>query len=156
MRISDWSSDVCSSDLQTGLTGCGNDGRSANVLANGPNATVTPGWYADFDNSILGYEGDEDDPAITTGAGVADRVDGTDSVELIGLEGTGLSVANSPWNAANFKINETSNDRSEEHTSELQSLMRISYAVLCLTKKIKNNNQRYVYYIIFNRSLTKI
>src|SRR3546814_9058065 len=28
-------------------------------------------------------------------------------------------------------------DRSEEHTSELQSLMRISYAVFCLTKKIK-------------------
>src|SRR3546814_1460441 len=96
---------------QTGLTGCGNDGRIANVLANGPNATVTPGWYADFDNSILGYEGDEDDPAITTGAGVADRVDGTDSVELIGLEGTGLSVAHSPWNAANFKINEPSNDQ---------------------------------------------
>src|SRR3546814_5489338 len=30
--------------------------------------------------------------------------------------------------------------RSEEHTSELQSLMRISYAVLCLQKKNKNNN----------------
>src|SRR3546814_2042362 len=30
--------------------------------------------------------------------------------------------------------------RSEEHTSELQSLMRISYAVLCLKKK--NNNER--------------
>src|SRR3546814_8478079 len=29
----------------------------------------------------------------------------------------------------------TSCDRSEEHTSELQSLMRISYAVFCLTKK---------------------
>src|SRR3546814_5326339 len=29
-------------------------------------------------------------------------------------------------------------DRSEEHTSELQSLMRISYAVLCLTKKKSN------------------
>src|SRR3546814_8050849 len=29
--------------------------------------------------------------------------------------------------------------RSEEHTSELQSLMRISYAVLCLKKKIKSN-----------------
>src|SRR3546814_2681365 len=29
--------------------------------------------------------------------------------------------------------------RSEEHTSELQSLMRISYAVLCLKKKKKNN-----------------
>src|SRR3546814_8528041 len=30
----------------------------------------------------------------------------------------------------------TAGDRSEEHTSELQSLMRISYAVFCLTKKI--------------------
>src|SRR3546814_8748188 len=29
--------------------------------------------------------------------------------------------------------------RSEEHTSELQSLMRISYAVFCLKKKIKDN-----------------
>src|SRR3546814_2100590 len=36
--------------------------------------------------------------------------------------------------------------RSEEHTSELQSLMRISYSVFCLKKKknivLKNNNQR--------------
>src|SRR3546814_3620474 len=31
--------------------------------------------------------------------------------------------------------------RSEEHTSELQSLMRISYAVLCLKKKTKNNKR---------------
>src|SRR3546814_7479797 len=31
--------------------------------------------------------------------------------------------------------------RSEEHTSELQSLMRISYAVFCLKKKKKNNTQ---------------
>src|SRR3546814_5251457 len=30
--------------------------------------------------------------------------------------------------------------RSEEHTSELQSLMRISYAVFCLQKKNNNNN----------------
>src|SRR3546814_8090505 len=36
-----------------------------------------------------------------------------------------------PFSAAAF-------DRSEEHTSELQSLMRISYAVFCLKKK-KNN-----------------
>src|SRR3546814_9544822 len=33
-------------------------------------------------------------------------------------------------------------DRSEEHTSELQSLMRNSYAVFCLTKKKKNHKQR--------------
>src|SRR3546814_6460337 len=32
--------------------------------------------------------------------------------------------------------------RSEEHTSELQSLMRISYAVFCLKKKKKNNNKK--------------
>src|SRR3546814_1597102 len=31
-------------------------------------------------------------------------------------------------------------DRSEEHTSELQSLMRISYAVFCLKKKKTHNN----------------
>src|SRR3546814_9874775 len=34
--------------------------------------------------------------------------------------------------------------RSEEHTSELQSLMRISYAGLCLQKK-NNSNQRHIY-----------
>src|SRR3546814_4077105 len=33
-------------------------------------------------------------------------------------------------------------DRSEEHTSELQSLMRNSYAVFCLKKKKNNNNRR--------------
>src|SRR3546814_2807629 len=33
--------------------------------------------------------------------------------------------------------------RSEEHTSELQSLMRISYAVFCLKKKIKEENTTY-------------
>src|SRR3546814_5733756 len=34
------------------------------------------------------------------------------------------------------------NPRSEEHTSELQSLMRISYAVFCLKKKKKTNQKR--------------
>src|SRR3546814_19852503 len=33
--------------------------------------------------------------------------------------------------------------RSEEHTSELQSLMRNAYAVFCLTKKILNKNKQY-------------
>src|SRR3546814_954568 len=35
--------------------------------------------------------------------------------------------------------------RSEEHTSELQSLMRISYAVFCLKKKKKIRNKNYTY-----------
>src|SRR3546814_4313165 len=34
-------------------------------------------------------------------------------------------------------------NRSEEHTSELQSLMRISYAVFCLKKKIQENTTPY-------------
>src|SRR3546814_1434851 len=34
--------------------------------------------------------------------------------------------------------------RSEEHTSELQSLMRISYAVFCLKKKRRNNIQKQI------------
>src|SRR3546814_8747289 len=35
--------------------------------------------------------------------------------------------------------------RSEEHTSELQSLMRISYAVFCLKKKTHHNNDKHKY-----------
>src|SRR3546814_10414696 len=45
----------------------------------------------------------------------------------------------------------TSGNRSEEHTSELQSLMRISYAVFCLKKKkIQKTNKA----IIFNQTVT--
>src|SRR3546814_10049404 len=36
------------------------------------------------------------------------------------------------------------NGRSEEHTSELQSLMRISYAVFCLKKKNRHTSEQYV------------
>src|SRR3546814_1146072 len=36
----------------------------------------------------------------------------------------------------------SASERSEEHTSELQSLMRISYAVFCLKKKRKEKRQR--------------
>src|SRR3546814_5587279 len=38
--------------------------------------------------------------------------------------------------------------RSEEHTSELQSLMRISYAVFCLKKK--NESSLYFYHVLIN------
>src|SRR3546814_3003245 len=43
-------------------------------------------------------------------------------------------------------------DRSEEHTSELQSLMRISYAVLCLKKKKTKSQNHYLtesYYLVY-------
>src|SRR3546814_1194268 len=48
------------------------------------------------------------------------------------------SVARIPWRAAG---------RSEEHTSELQSLMRISYAVFCLQKKKK---KKYIQHLLNN------
>src|SRR3546814_2084480 len=44
--------------------------------------------------------------------------------------------------------------RSEEHTSELQSLMRISYAVFCLKKK-QQNKQYYTIQITINKHYTK-
>src|SRR3546814_1800747 len=44
-------------------------------------------------------------------------------------------------------------DRSEEHTSELQSLMRISYAVFCLKKK-KTTYQQNKYKTIIHKSFT--
>src|SRR3546814_2351250 len=51
-----------------------------------------------------------------------------------GLLFVGIDVIGGQWLT---EINVTS-PRSEEHTSELQSLMRISYAVFCLKKKKKN------------------
>src|SRR3546814_6545553 len=46
--------------------------------------------------------------------------------------------------------------RSEEHTSELQSLMRISYAVFCLKKKIQKNDPYTKKYIAHNRKSSLI
>src|SRR3546814_6234441 len=52
---------------------------------------------------------------------------------------SGLSLSEQP-----FRTNHQHHDhdqRSEEHTSELQSLMRISYAVFCLKKKTKTTTK---------------
>src|SRR3546814_6703395 len=45
--------------------------------------------------------------------------------------------------------------RSEEHTSELQSLMRISYAVFCLKKKKTHKKQKHIKRLKTNRHATK-
>src|SRR3546814_10112183 len=52
----------------------------------------------------------------------------------------GLSVSGSFPSLGESQARRTDRARSEEHTSELQSLMRISYAVFCLTKKKTLNN----------------
>src|SRR3546814_8441382 len=51
------------------------------------------------------------------------------------------SVVANPIARLHSAVIKKANARSEEHTSELQSLMRISYAVFCLTKKKKTNNK---------------
>src|SRR3546814_4956465 len=53
------------------------------------------------------------------------------------------SVINPKFNAPDGPICSDLRERSEEHTSELQSLMRISYAVFCLKKKKKHKTSQY-------------
>src|SRR3546814_10207250 len=61
-------------------------------------------------------------------AGVLDALRGGESVAVVSVKDDG-----------EVSGNHAENLRSEEHTSELQSLMRISYAVFCLKKKHKHN-----------------
>src|SRR3546814_2169160 len=54
----------------------------------------------------------------------------------------GRKVARIKFDAMGFSaLQSVHRDRSEEHTSELQSLMRISYAVFCLKKKPRKQQQ---------------
>src|SRR3546814_9406987 len=59
-----------------------------------------------------------------------------------GEEITGLVLAKEVAERAGRLIEGEADVRSEEHTSELQSLMRISYAVFCLKKKKTTNHNR--------------
>src|SRR3546814_10246313 len=89
MRISDWSSDVCSSDLPEQVFKVG----------------LEPGVDECRDHRV-----EDIDDGAGGGTGIRER-------PVIGFVGVRPI------------------SRSEEHTSELQSLMRISYAVFCLKKK---------------------
>src|SRR3546814_8622971 len=147
MRISDWSSDVCSSDL----------GVAANLLTAKPPGSLAVGNPEDFkldpqapvpyvigETATGGYIADREAFGVTTDdvhnpyqsfacvwslgpiegieAFQVDRV----TVPFSGTAATG-SYAGYMWLDKQL-------GRSEEHTSELQSLMRISYAVFCLKK----------------------
>src|SRR3546814_2149105 len=72
-------------------------------------------------------------------AQVRDRERAVASVQVAGAAGIA------------FGAHETGQHRSEEHTSELQSLMRISYAVFCLKKKKSISD-----YLIYKRTLVLI
>src|SRR3546814_3270044 len=125
MRISDWSSDVCSSDLRPRrdprfdrkdevmkFIACA--AMAAALLATPANARCF-----DVTGRVMVER------AVTDRAGESHLV----------LEETADAA---PGEALVFQF-DYRNARSEEHTSELQSLMRISYAVFCLKKKTMNN-----------------
>src|SRR3546814_5065806 len=98
MRISDWSSDVCSSDL-TPASPCGTPFSNNSGMSN---TTIGRArcWRRKFSRAF---------------------------------RTAGCTICSSACNSPLFP--NTAAPRSEEHTSELQSLMRISYAVFCLKKK---------------------
>src|SRR3546814_1447431 len=110
MRISDWSSDVCSSDL--------GDDRQAE-FDRGALCLDLVAHRAD----MLGLGTDKDDVVRLDDLGEA-GVFGQEAIA--GMDRVG---------ARHFGRRDDRRDRSEEHTSELQSLLRISFAVFCLKKK---------------------
>src|SRR3546814_5387832 len=99
MRISDWSSDVCSSDL------------------------VTSSLLADYRRT------EEQEKALQA------------KVEQLKGDYLDLRRRSIQYNIYQPEVdtNQALYDRSEENTSELQSLLRISYAGLCLKKKIHSH-----------------
>src|SRR3546814_5646971 len=122
MRISDWSSDVCSSDLRIAPR------LSLNTLE-AALAAAEEGWGI---TRALSYQVDA---ALAEGRLVellAEAEDAVLPVHLLHAEGRrpAAKIRSFIDFAATRLAAEA--DRSEEHTSELQSLMRISYAVFCL------------------------
>src|SRR3546814_9415113 len=116
MRISDWSSDVCSSDLD-----CTAHERTSSVMLSHESATVRC--------SSTSAPGSATSPMAMTRSVSARGL----SVSSVTTERARfIATSRSPVRA---RRPSTSRSRSEEHTSELQSLMRISYAVFCLKKK---------------------
>src|SRR3546814_1041778 len=130
MRISDWSSDVCSSDLR---------GRGGH--APGRKARHRPG------RDGVARPDRPQGPAPRLGgqprAGAVEGAGHRYPLASLALAGTATrarpKAAPGSRTARAWMRFACPRLRSEEHTSELQSLMRISYAVFCLKKKITRN-----------------
>src|SRR3546814_4947967 len=118
MRISDWSSDVCSSDLFDLFSDLSKDPQiypayNSTVAADAQEQTLRT-----ITQLLVKQDGDYRDLFTTRDAWLTRALGVVYRVPVATRNG---------W------------ERSEEHTSELQSLMRISYAVFCLkTKKTPN------------------
>src|SRR3546814_10177872 len=124
MRISDWSSDVCSSDLRASA-----EGNAAQLEHMSVQRTVTAIADADLSNATLRLEAWKSADLSAQSAG--DALARTERGYQLGqIDLADLLYARRQANAARrSEIMARSEARSEEHTSELQSLMRTSYAV---------------------------
>src|SRR3546814_4284646 len=131
MRISDWSSDVCSSDLDR-LSVIDAEVVYAVVSDMGADADVTPEPMAP---SVL----DDAEELADMPAAAPLAADPAVSEEVASLRAEVEALRAARPDPAADLLEEIA--RSEEHTSELQSLMRISYAVFCLktTKQTIHN-----------------
>src|SRR3546814_10082888 len=129
MRISDWSSDVCSSDLedrgsQITFSGLGQDAP----------LEAKEGWDPDrAKRTALQKTLQAALPGLSINLGGTTSIDVTRAGVDKGYGLKRLSKESGVPLAGMLFVG-----RSEEHTSELQSLMRISYAVFCLKKKKQN------------------
>src|SRR3546814_6543693 len=112
MRISDWSSDVCSSDLLEPAAPLRDRASEAAFL---------------MAEQLRFQQVARDRAAVYRNEAVMRPL----AFVMEGCRNDFLAAAGRPGD----------HDRSEEHTSELQSLMRISYAVFCLKKKKKTSKQ---------------
>src|SRR3546814_6780683 len=123
MRISDWSSDVCSSDLPA----CA---RTSHLLLSFETTSGGSSWLIPHLAAL--HPAAISRPWNSPSAGHC----------------TATSISTS-WRTKSSDISPSmkattalcQHTRSEEHTSELQSLMRISYAVFCLKKKQRTKIQ---------------
>src|SRR3546814_9271765 len=117
MRISDWSSDVCSSDLLFRLL------RDSVEVGDRPRVDEGTGGHS--------LRCDADAP-LPSG-----RTPSSAECDRARRDAHGGASGDRHRNAGP----RGRDDRSEEHTSELQSLMRISYAVFCLKKHKKTDTR---------------
>src|SRR3546814_1611614 len=118
MRISDWSSDVCSSDLR------------------GENGVEVGRAQIELQSFHHSHTAVDLDAAVADVAGILNRIANAVVAAILIVRHVHLIQRGVERHAAVKPLR----FRSEEHTSELQSLMRISYAVFCLKKKINQTH----------------
>src|SRR3546814_1402580 len=149
MRISDWSSDVCSSDLRGQSLGPsalpegpGKEQVESVCTACHPASQITrsSGYtqadWSELTATMIDLSGNPELREEITGY-LAAHFPPNQRKAAIGLPTRierPITTASFPDKSPSLSWS-SSRQRSEEHTSELQSLMRISYAVFCLKKK---------------------